>query len=355
MLQFIPAAGGGSSLVVTDLHGQLAALGTDSIEVWVSGAGLSITAPYKATTTLTLNSAITSRLSSGKNYQARLRPRGKGLPLAGYSAGHSFNYDTGANAAPVLDSGFSGAWYDPSHDGEGFIVEVHEQNKALVYWFSYTTDGQQRWMLGLGDIKGGTITVSELVRTQGGRFGANFNPKDVTASTLGALSITFRDCNSATVNYSVDQVGDHQELKRLSEIYGHRCGKTSEKTSQDISGSWFDPNHDGEGYIVQQLATDLALVFWFTYTESGEQAWMLNTANLQNGVMQIDSLLQPQGGIFGRSYKPQQVSQKPWGYLELELNCTSGDAIYLSDLAGFSDGNQRLVPLTRLKDSGCLL
>jgi hypothetical protein len=142
-------------------------------------------------------------------------------------------------------------------------------------------------------------------------------------------------------------------LSRLTEVYGHRCDKTSEKLNSDISGTWFDPGHDGEGFIVEQLSAEQALVFWFTYTDSGEQAWMLSTGTITNGFIRIDDLLQPKGGHFGRSFKPSEVSLQPWGGLELQLDCQGGDASYTTDLAAFSDGSQRLTPMTRLQNSSC--
>ena len=348
-----PRATGGVDLVISDTDDLLFDLGADELEVWISGVGTSLARPYQAQTTITLNSTSTVKLASGKHHQARLRPMRGGQPLASFSAGYSFFYDASPRSVPLLDSGYSGAWYDPSHEGEGFIIEVLDPERALVYWFTYTPDGKQRWMLGLGEIEGNSIVVPDLMRTHGGRFGNNFDPNDVVLQSLGNLSITFLDCNSATVNYSVNQVGDYQRLNRLSEVYGHRCGKPSETLSTDLSGSWYDPTHNGEGFIVEQLSAEQALVFWFTYTSSGEQAWMLNTASLINGVLQISELLQPTGGIFGRSFRPSAIAHQPWGELELELDCLGGDARYTSDLASFADGKQQLISLTRLQNSGC--
>ena len=49
------------------------------------------------------------------------------------------------------------------------LVEVLDGGKALVYWFTYHSDGRQRWLIGLGRTEGNRIVVNELLDTHGGR------------------------------------------------------------------------------------------------------------------------------------------------------------------------------------------
>jgi len=121
----------------------------------------------------------------------------------------------------------------------------------------------------------------------------------------------------------------------------------------DISGSWFDPSHNGEGFIVEQLTNETALVFWFTYDEEGKQSWMFNAGEIDNGTISIPQLVQPSGGGFGRSFEPDNVINAPWGSLTLDLDCNGGTASYTTDSERYSSGSQALVRLTRLAGSGC--
>lgn len=356
-MQVIANASGGMSLQVDDRSGLLSSLGTDQIEVWISGIGAQLFKPFADKMTLELNNATVPGLQDGSTYQVRIRPRANGLPLAAFSAGHAFRYEQSPSSLPVIDHRFSGAWFDPEHDGEGFMVEVLEDNRAVVYWFTYQdggrNDGGQRWMLGLGEVDGNRIVVSELLETRGGRFGADFDPDEVVFKSAGSLSLSFNDCSSAIVNYQVDNVGDHQFATRLSRVYGHDCNTDDPVPVNDISGSWYDPSHNGEGFVVQQFDQDNALVFWFTYDDSGRQSWMFNTGNIDNGSIYIPQLRLPKGGRFGRSFEPADVEHHDWGELTLELDCTAGSANYRVSEAGFSSGSQSLVPLTRLANSGC--
>jgi hypothetical protein len=343
----------GMELQIKDQDGLFDSLGADEIEIWISGAGVQLFKPYTPELNVKLNSTTVPALQDGETYQVRVRPRAGGLPLAAFSGGHLFRYDRAPTNLPALDHRFSGAWFDAGHDGEGYIIEVLEDNRAVVFWFTYRDDGTQRWMLGLGDIDKNIVTVPQLMDTHGGRFGADFNPDDVEFEHVGTLTISFLDCATALANYSVDNNGDHQSTSRLTNVYGHTCDEETPVPDMDISGSWFDPSHNGEGYVIEQINSDEAVVFWFTYDDQGRQSWMFNTGSIDNGLIHIPRLMQPQGGRFGRSFDPAEVNHHEWGELTLDLDCSGGIADYTASTEGYSNGSQSLVPLTRLGGSGC--
>jgi hypothetical protein len=353
LLAAVPRAAGGVELQVSDPQGQLAGLGADRLEVWISGTDVRRTVPYSASASVVLDRASAPQLAPGSNYQARLRATADGQPVVAYSAGHLFRYDASALTLPQVDHRYSGAWFDPAHEGEGFIVEVLEDDRAVVYWFTYHADGRQRWLIGVGEVAGSRIVVGEMLEARGGRFGDAFDPDDVKLRSAGSLSISFQGCSDALVNYSIDDIGGNQDLTRLTEVAGHRCGASAAMPTIDLAGSWYDPAHNGEGFVVQPLENGEAAVFWFTYDANGEQAWLHNTGTIEGGRIVFPNLLQPKGGGFGRSFDPAAVQLEPWGELELQLNCGGGTAVYDPAAAGFSRGAQNLVNLTRLQNSGC--
>jgi len=261
--------------------------------------------------------------------------------------------DVAACPSPVLDHRFSSAWFDPAHNGEGFVVEVLGNDRAVVIWFTNQDDGSQRWMLGVGEIKGDRIVISDLMDIRGGRFGADFDPDDVVMKTVGSLTVSFPDCSTALFNYSVDNNSHHQATTRLTQVHGHGCGSEIPVADGGISGSWFDPSHNGEGFVIEQLTADQAMVVWFTYDETGKQTWLLNAGTIDNGTITVPQLQRPVGGRFGRSFDPDSVTRETWGELSLDLDCSGGTASYTTTVEGFSNGSQTLVPLTRLLDSAC--
>ena len=82
-----------------------------------------------------------------------------------------------------LALGAIGTWYDPSHDGEGWKIEVINDTSAVIYWFTYPPPGaslgQQSWMVAVGTIQGDSILVDEVTITDGPSFGPGFDPNDV--------------------------------------------------------------------------------------------------------------------------------------------------------------------------------
>jgi hypothetical protein len=352
-LAAVARANGGVELRVSDPQRQLAALGADELELWISGTDFRRSVPYSAEAAIVVDRVSAPQLSHAALYQARLRPKANGQPLLAFSAGHRFRYSDRAGNLPQVDHRYSGAWYDPEHRGEGFLVEVLENERAVVYWFTYQADGKQRWLIGVGEVAGNRIVVDDMLQSRGGRFGPAFDPDDVVLTRAGTLSISFNSCADAVANYSIDNVGDSQVLSRLTEIDGHRCGSLEQPGASDLSGSWYDPEHQGEGFVVEQLAGGQAAVYWFTYNAQGEQAWLFNTGRIEGDRITFPELFQPQGGRFGRSFDPAEVRLEPWGELELQLDCAGGQAAYQTATEGFSDGTQQLTNLTRLQNSGC--
>jgi hypothetical protein len=353
LLAALPRTSGGVRLQVDDSGGMLESLGADELELWVAGTAERLSLPWSPSAAVTLNRSTAPSLSNDSLYQLRMRPRKNGRPLLPFSAGHLFSYQADPAPLPQLDHRYSGAWFDPAHQGEGFIVEVLDSHRAVVYWFTYHKDGRQRWMTGVGAVEGGRIVVEDLIDTRGGRFGPGFDPEAVLLQAAGSLSISFNDCAEAVANYSVDNVGGSQLLRRLTHLHGHRCGGSESPPANDFSGSWYDPAHNGEGFVVQQLSASEAAVFWFTYDAGGGQAWFMNTGTIDGDRLIFPELLQPSGGRFGRSFDPATVRLESWGALDLRLDCAGGTAAYQPVAEGFSPGLQNLVNLTRPQNSGC--
>ena len=54
-----------------------------------------------------------------------------------------------------------------------------------------------------------------------------------------------------------------------------------------ITGSWFDPSHNGEGFLIEKLNSELALVYWFTYDSNGNQAWIVGVGNITDQIFSV--------------------------------------------------------------------
>ncbi len=266
------------------------------------------------------------------------------------------SFEGSSNAEPFrIDPTVSGAWYDLSHSGEGILIEVLSEILVQIVWFTYTETGQQRWFLGTGEIKGNQINIDDVLVTRGPKFGDEFDANDLEFTTLGNVQITVQSCDSAQLRFETEDQVFRQNLSRLTTLLGYQCGQeSSSKTlSSDLSGSWFDPSHKGEGLLLEVLTPELMLVNWFSYDASGQQAWFFGLGELRNELIVVDDVSQPIGGNFGSDFDPNNVELIHWGSLELNLACEEGTLNYQSVFDEFGSGNQNLKRFTRIFTSQC--
>lgn len=60
----------------------------------------------------------------------------------------------GCDAPSTTASPMTGSWFDQTHNGEGLVIEILDDGRALVFWFSCDTSGKQAWFFGLGEQNG---------------------------------------------------------------------------------------------------------------------------------------------------------------------------------------------------------
>lgn len=145
------------------------------------------------------------------------------------------------------------------------------------------------------------------------------------------------------------------------------CQTARKVVSPTISGSWFDPDRGGEGFVQHVLENGQVLLFWFTFPirnagmQPEQQAWFLSvTAPLERSLW-LRRLLQPFGefGLGNTSYgtPPFWLSIDP---LKDNAQQTSYSRSFVVDrslggipsLSLMSD-RQRHVALTRLAGTSC--
>lgn len=240
----------------------------------------------------------------------------------------------------------SGSWFDPSHDGEGFIVQFINDSLAVVYWFTYDEEGEQRWFTGVGDAAGDTLHFEELLVTTGGTFGDGLDPGAIDRVVVGELTLTFASDNAGSAAYTVNGVDGEQSIVRATrpvEVVSAAGSNIPRK-----SGSWYNPARDGEGLILEILEDGRQLIYWFTYDLAGNQAWMLSlgSTSAAQGSFNLD-MLQPVGGRFGPDFDPGDVVREPVGTARVSLQCEAAYVDFQStdpvDFSSFGFDLQQLV------------
>lgn len=258
--------------------------------------------------------------------------------------------------AEALSGTVTGAWFDPAFEGAGFLVEVLAEDQALVYWFTYDDSGAQRWYIGVGEATDSSIEISDLQEATGGRFGPEFDPDEVSLRTVGTLTLSFSSCNAGSADYEVDGQTGTQALGRLTGIADFDCTSVATGATAtpalNQTASWFLPERNGEGFIVQVLDDTTAFINWFTFDAVGHPAWYTGIAYVAAESLVME-LLSTSGGRFGPDHNPDDVVRQPVGRLELNLGCETGWVNYDLDPVFGPSGNHNLTRLTGIDGLTC--
>ena len=252
----------------------------------------------------------------------------------------------------VVRDEMSGAWFDPAHDGEGFIIEMLDSRRAVVYWFTYDENGRQRWFIGIAQARKNQLVIDELLEMQGGSFGSA--PNNISESVIGSLVLDFESCDDGTAFYTVNGETGSQDITRLSAINGRSCAEPGDSliiasSAEELnSGNWYRPGDPGEGMILQRLGPDSAVLFWFTFDNEGRPAWMVGVGRREDNKWIFDRLEITSGGRFGPGFDPEDVVREKWGSLQLSVECDDGNANYTTVLDTFASETLDVSRLTWL-------
>ncbi|MEM9530022.1 MAG: S8 family serine peptidase [Pseudomonadota bacterium] len=252
----------------------------------------------------------------------------------------------------TIDRSFSGAWFDPTHDGEGFLLQVLSDEQALAVWFTYDPQGNQAWFIAVGQITGNRIDFVEAQIPTGARFGDAFDPDDVVRNIWGDFSFEFSSCNAATMSYSGQWGSGSQILERLWAIDGIPCAAAQKSLNGSLTGAFYDPRRDGEGFLIDVIAEDTAVAYWFTFDNAGNQAWLVGVGTIEGGNILLPDVLITRGGEFGEGFDPDDVVRSPWGVIGFNFTADGNRAsMAYGGPASFGAGGYFMVRLTGIADT----
>lgn len=265
-------------------------------------------------------------------------------------------------ADQILLPAQSAAFFDPNRSGEGIFVELLGDGRAVVYVFSYTPEGPgQSWMVGVGRQVGEGIIFNEMLLPTGATFGSGFDPGDMVLTDFGSLAFHLPTCETSAAkgslfvypepdtNYGLFGSDNYIQLSVLVD-----CKTDVGSANSPLSGSWFDPTHNGEGIILEVLKNGTAVVQWFTYDHDGKQMWIQGTGTFDGDTLTVNDLFTTQGTHWGSGFDPNAITTAAWGTLTMEFTgCGQARLDYVST-AGFGSGTLNMVRLTNLMGITCL-
>lgn len=259
----------------------------------------------------------------------------------------------------AVGSGHTAMWFNPERDGEGWMLEILPDERALAYWFTFDAQGRPRWLIGQGQIEGNRIEFPELIAASGARFGTAFDPDDVELETVGSARMIFDGCESGWYEYEAYDHHRTVDFQALTSTWNTICGPmpiTVEERAT-LSGSWYDPAQWGQGLTVQWLSSESMLLVWFTYDAEGRPYWIIGQSEAgSTDPIVFPTLLTVHGPVFGDGFDPEDAEKTVWGRAELSLQCRSGVFEYKPELDGFENGVlplERLTNLAGLAETDC--
>jgi hypothetical protein len=193
---------------------------------------------------------------------------------------HFSRASTGGQTSYPVDSKVSGTWIPNGSDNQKISIEILPDGRAVMF-ASLNHQGENLWLLGVGEIGNNVIDFKQLTSTSGAQFGGAFNSNDVVRNNAGDGMLSFSLCNQAIFTYNLTGIEtDEITLIKDVEIPGNECDSSNKALPNGVSGAWFDPNRSGEGfsnYLFTSKGVQMATITWYTYDADGNQMWLTGT------------------------------------------------------------------------------
>ncbi|MBB6521249.1 hypothetical protein [Pseudoteredinibacter isoporae] len=126
---------------------------------------------------------------------------------------------------PVVGAQMSASWYNPQQSGHGLSVEVLNDGRAIIYWYTFDQSGAPYWIVGTGTVDGQSI-ATDAISVNGGFFPPAFDASKVQRVQWGKLFLDAdpNDCNLATLRWESSSFGNGSlPMARLSNLAGNSC------------------------------------------------------------------------------------------------------------------------------------
>lgn len=220
---------------------------------------------------------------------------------------------------------YLGMWYDPAHDGHGFVIDsVGRENKYYTIFYTYDDDGNPEWYNSL-EVLQNSVAEGAMNRVTWNHSNSEFN-----SSEVGRLSIDFDAshaanhpaCQNETPRnlqqsaLATWQIGSQQQTWCIQPVIAEK-----NKPAVDFGGLWWGGQaENGWGFSVFQSRNQLGTVIYY-YDAIGNPRWAIGlqpTENFAAGKAVTIALKQVEG--YGRLSPAQEVTNRDAGEVILTLN-----------------------------------
>ena len=265
------------------------------------------------------------------------------------------HYSRQSNGEPVntynVNAKTTGLWTVDGVNNQAVNIEILNDDRVVMY-AQVNHNGEDLWLFGYGEFNGNIIDIG-VGRTSGADFGQNFDPGDVLIEEIGSAVMTLSACDQAEILVDLTGISTSKyTLTKSVEVTGNECTNSTKVLPNGVSGSWFDPSRNGEGYSVimfKDNGQSKAHVSWYTY-DQGQPLTLTGIAEVSGQTLIVDELKSFSGAEF-LSGTSQSTTR---GQLSMTWNkCRAAQVDYNLSDSGLDSGTMNLVQLSILKDTDC--
>ena len=231
-----------------------------------------------------------------------------------------------------------GTYFNPSRDGEGCQLTLERDQVTFILTCYFYDDGEQFWMIGVGQLVNEQIVFDEMTVTSGAHHGNDFDPEDVVRTNWGSATMTFGDCNNADLQLNPIAPGYENTTLDLTRVVPTTCGGGGfDGDSLPWMGTYYDPARDGEGFHFGVEVNGVFVMTWYTYF-NGRQVWMIGTGTRDGQRVVFSDVVITSGTGFGSQFDPADVVKESVGEIIVDFSdCNNFSASLDSERPEFHD------------------
>lgn len=164
--------------------------------------------------------------------------------------------------------------------------------------------------------------------------------------------------NDCVAGATVKNASERFTYADISKASGGSCGNTPPDPTDPptesypigpcITGSWYLPARDGEGYNIEIIGSSLdpqVLAYFYTYDEAGNQMWLLGSGPA-NGDTAVLPMQVTSGPVYGGAYDPNDLLYEDWGTLTFKFTTKDAGTVLRESTMGFGTDTVDIVRLT---------
>jgi hypothetical protein len=245
-----------------------------------------------------------------------------------------------------------GTYFNASRDGEGCQLTLERDQVVFVLTCYFYLEGEQFWLIGIGELVNGQIFFGELTITSGAQYGDEFDPADVVRTNWGSAIMTWSDCNNADLELLPILPGYEALTLEFTRIVPTICGGGGVQGDDALwMGAFFNAARDGEGFHFGVEAGSIYVMTWYTYLD-GKQVWMIGTGVRDGNRVVFSDVVITYGADFGSDFDPTDVVREPFGEIIVDFSdCNNFTATVNSARPEFRD---LVLGMTKIVPGACL-